>query len=308
MNLVAPWWLLLLVPVAALVTAYVVQQRRRSAYAVRFATLPMLERLVPRSPGWRRHAPPVFHVTALALLGLAAARPEMALRVPQEQATVMVVVDSSLSMRATDVEPSRIEAAVDAASTFINGLPDEYDVGVVGFAEGGTVLSPPTRDHVSAAASLDTVTLEGGTAIGEGIFTSLRQVRAFAERVRSDAPTRIVLLSDGQNTVGRSPADAAAAAGDAGVPVTTIAYGGDANTGVSRGANAEALSDIADISGGTSYSAETGDELDAVYDEIQSSIGWRTEDRDVTPYVAALAFLLALGGAALSLRWFSRLP
>lgn len=308
MNLVAPWWLLMLVPVAALALAYVVQQRRRSTYAVRFATLPMLERLVPRSPGWRRHTPPAFHLTALALLGLAAARPEMALRVPQEQATVMVVVDSSLSMRATDVEPSRIEAAVDAASTFINGLPDEYDVGVVGFAQGGTVLSPPTRDHTSAAASLDTVTLEGGTAIGEGIFTSLRQVRAFAVRVRSDAPTRIVLLSDGQNTVGRSPADAAAAAGDAGIPVTTIAYGGDANTGVSRGANDEALSEIADISGGTAYSAESGDELEAVYDEIQSSIGWRTEDRDVTPYVAALAFLLALGGAALSLRWFSRLP
>jgi Ca-activated chloride channel family protein len=308
MSLAAPWWLLLLVPVAALAVAYVVQQRRRSVYAVRFATLPMLERLVPRSPGWRRHTPPAFHFAALALLGLAAARPEMALRVPQEQATVMVVVDSSLSMRATDVEPSRIEAAVDAASTFIDGLPDEYDVGVVGFARGGTVLSPPTRDHVSAAASLDTVTLEGGTAIGEGIYTSLRQVRAFAERVRSDAPTRIVVLSDGQNTVGRSPADAAAAARDAGIPVTTIAYGGDASTGVSRGANDEALAEIADISGGTAYSAESGDELEAVYDEIQSAIGWRTEDRDVTPYVAALAFLLALGGGALSLRWFSRLP
>jgi Ca-activated chloride channel family protein len=308
MNLVAPWWLLMLVPVAALAATYVVQQRRRSAYAVRFATLPMLERLVPRTPRWRRHTPPAFHLAALALLGLAAARPEMALRVPQEQATVMVVVDSSMSMRATDVEPSRIEAAVDAASSFIDGLPDEYDVGVVGFAQGATVLSPPTRDHSSAAASLDTVTLAGGTAIGEGIFTSLRQVRAFAERVRSDAPTRIVLLSDGQNTVGRSPADAANAAGDAGIPVTTIAYGGDSNTGVSRGANDEALGEIADISGGTAYSAESGDELEAVYDEIQSAIGWRTEDRDVTPYVAALAFLLALGGAALSLRWFSRLP
>jgi Ca-activated chloride channel family protein len=308
MNLVAPWWLLMLVPVAALAAAYVIQQRRRSAYAVRFATLPMLERLVPRSPGWRRHTPPAFHLAALALLGLAAARPEMALRVPQEQATVMVVVDVSLSMRAADVEPTRIEAAVDAASTFINGLPDAYDVGVVGFAQGATVLSPPTRDHASAAASLDTVTLAGGTAIGEGIFTSLRQVRTFAERVRSDAPTRIVLLSDGQNTVGRSPGDAAAAAADAEIPVTTIAYGGDVNTGVSRGANDEALGEIADISGGTAYSAESGDELEAVYDEIQSAIGWRTEDRDVTPYVAALAFLLALGGAALSLRWFSRLP
>jgi Ca-activated chloride channel family protein len=308
MRLAAPWWLLLLVPVVALVAAYVVQQRRRSTYAVRFATLPMLERLVPRKPGWRRHAPPAFHMAALALLGLAAARPEMALRVPQEQATVMVVVDSSLSMRAADVEPSRIEAAVDAASSFIRGLPDEYDVGVVGFAEGATVLSPPTRDHASAAASMDAVTLAGGTAIGEGIFTSLRQVEAFADRVRSDAPSRIVLLSDGQNTVGRSPADAAAAAQAAGIPVTTIAYGGDVNTGVSRGANDEALREIADVSGGTAYSAESGDELETVYDEIQSSIGWRTEDRDVTPYVAALAFLLALGAGALSLRWFNRLP
>jgi Ca-activated chloride channel family protein len=313
-RFLAPWWLLLLLPVAALAALYVVQHRRRSKYAVRFATVPMLQRLIARSPGWRRHAPASVQLLALGLLGLAAARPEMALRVPQEQATVMVVVDTSLSMGQRDVSPSRIAAAVEAAGTFIDGLPDEYDVGVVGFARAATVLTPPTTDHAQAAASLEGLTLGGGTAIGEGIFTSLRQVETFAARIESDAPARIVLLSDGQNTVGRPPGDAALAADEAGVPVTTIAYGSDASQpsasdqGSGPTADRGSLREIAETSGGSAYVAEDGEELSEVYDEIQSSIGWRTEDRDVTAYAAALAFLLALGAAAMSLRWFSRLP
>ena len=123
MTLLSPWWLLLILPVALLAGVYVVQQRRRSQYAVRFASLPMLERLVPRRPGWRRHAPVVALLFAFALLALAAARPEIDIRVPRERATVLVAIDVSLSMKATDVEPNRLDAAADAATKFVDLAP-----------------------------------------------------------------------------------------------------------------------------------------------------------------------------------------
>ena len=314
MRFLAPWWLLLLLPVAALVAAYVVQHRRRSRYAVRFATQPMLSRLIPRSPGWRRHAPASAQLLALGLLAVAAARPEMDVEVPRERATVMVVLDTSLSMNATDVQPTRIDAAAKAAASFVEGLPEQYDVGVVGFARTAVVMAPLSTDREQAAGALSATSLGAGTAIGEGVFVSLRHIESFVERTGSEAPARIVLLSDGQNTTGRSPEEAAEAARDAGVPVSTIAYGSP-DGGIDAGGmriltpvDDTALDEIAETTRGSSYSAEDGDELEQVYDEIQSTIGWRTEQRDVTAYAVALGVLAALVAAALSLRWFSRLP
>ena len=314
MRFLAPWWLLLLLPVAALVAAYVVQHRRRSRYAVRFATQPMLSRLIPRSPGWRRHAPASAQLFALGLLAVAAARPEMDVEVPRERATVMVVLDTSLSMNATDVQPTRIDAAAKAAASFVEGLPEQYDVGVVGFARTAVVMAPLSTDREQATGALSATSLGAGTAIGEGVFVSLRHIESFVERTGSEAPARIVLLSDGQNTTGRSPEEAAEAARDAGVPVSTIAYGSP-DGGIDAGGmriltpvDDTALDEIAETTRGSSYSAEDGDELEQVYDEIQSTIGWRTEQRDVTAYAVALGVLAALVAAALSLRWFSRLP
>jgi Ca-activated chloride channel family protein len=304
MTLQSPWWLLLLVPVALLAAAYVRQQRRRSRYAVRFASTAMLARLVPHRPGWRRHLPATGLLLAFGLLGLAAARPEMEVRVPREQATVMVVVDTSLSMRATDVAPSRIEAASAAASDFVSSLPDDFAVGVVAFSDGATVMTPPTTDHRRAAATLQDLTLHSQTAIGEGVLASLDQIAAEWRLVGNDEiPSRIVLLSDGENTAGRPPELAAEAAADAGVPVSTIAYGSGQQSG-----GAETLAAIADRSGGTAYSAESGEQLSGVYEDVSTSLGWRTEEREVTPYISALALLAGLAAATLSLRWFTRLP
>lgn len=317
MTFLSPLWLLILLPVAALAFAYVLVQRRRQRYAVRFASLPMLERVVPRRPGWRRHVPAALVLLALTSLGLAAGRPELTLRVPYDRATVMVAIDISASMRADDVAPNRLTAAKAAATAFVEELPDGVNVGVVSFAGTSTVVAPPSTDHDAVQAQISGLADGGGgTAIGEAVFSSLDQVRLGGEAADADGepvPTRVVLLSDGTSTAGRSPEAAAEAALAAGLPVSTIAYG--TPDGTILGPNGpvpvpvdeEALRQLAEATGGTAYAAESGEELREVYADIGSSIGWRTEQREVTPYLAALGLLVAVGAGALSLRWFSRL-
>lgn len=315
MSFLSPWWLLTLLPVLALAVLYVVQRRRQGRYAVRFASLPMLERLVPRRPRWRRHLPAALLLLALASLGLAAGRPQVELQVPRENATVIVTVDVSLSMEATDVEPSRLEAASDAAVEFVEGLPEGFNVGVVTFSGQVTVAAPPTADREVAVEALENLRLDTRTAIGEGVFTSLDQVEAMAERSgEEEVPARIVLLSDGTNTVGRTPAQAAEAATAAGVPVSTIAYGTPNGTVMAEGqlvpvpVDEATLATLATDTGGTAYTARTSDELVEVYDDIRSSIGFRPEDVELTQYLAVLALLLGLVAAGLSMRWFARFP
>lgn len=351
MTFLSPWWLLLLLPVIALAVAYVIAQRRRSRYAVRFATLPMLAKVAPASPGWRRHAPAAALLAAFLVLAVAAARPEAEIRVPHERATVMIAVDVSRSMDATDVEPTRIGAARDAASAFVEELPDTFNVGVVAFAGDAMVMATPTTDRDAVVRELQSLTLRDSTAIGEAVFTSLDQIAAMAREpvepgsssgsgaspgapapnvtpgpssdgqggagsgdTTQSVPGRIVLLSDGSNVRGRSLESAAAAARDAGVPVSTIAYG--TPTGVIEignriipvPADTDSLAQLAQDSGGQAYEAASGDELSQVYEDVGSSIGWRTEPRELTPYLTAAALLIALAAAAMSLRWFARLP
>jgi Ca-activated chloride channel homolog len=315
MTFLTPIWLLLLLPIAALAAAYVVVLRRRQRYAVRFASLPMLERVVPRRPGWRRHVPATLVLLALTCLGLAAARPEMTLRLPYDRATVMVAIDTSGSMAATDVPPNRLEAAKAAAVAFVDDLPDTVNVGIVSFAGNSVALSAPTTDHAQVQEQIGSLDLGGGgTAIGEAVFSSLDQLERMTEQADGEpVPTRVVLLSDGENTAGRSPEVAAAAAAEAALPISTIAYGTLNGTirgpqGSSRVPVDEAtLHELADATGGTAYTAQSGEELRSVYDDIGSSIGWRTQQQEVTPYLAALGLLVFVGAGALSLRWFSRL-
>lgn len=310
----APWLLLLLVPVTGLLVAYLVQQRRRTRYAVRFASLPMLQRVASARPGWRRHLPAALLLVAFALLALAVARPQAEVRVPRETATVVVAVDVSLSMQATDVEPNRLEAARVAATEFVEGLPDGFGVAVVAFSGQVAVLAPADAERSQAVDALQQLTLSESTAIGEGVFTSLAQVEQQSERAGREVPAHIVLISDGTNTVGRSPEQAAAAAVEAGVPVSTIAYGTPNGAVEVEGqlvpvpVDEASLARLAESARGTAYVARTGDELSQVYDDIGSSIGWTTEEREVTTWVATLALLLGLLAAGLSLRWFSRLP
>lgn len=315
-------WLWLLVPVALLALAYVLVQARRSSYAVRFATLPMLERIAPKRPAWRRHLPAAVLLAAFVVLAFAAARPEVDEQVPRERATVIVAVDVSLSMQATDVSPDRLTAAREAAQAFVAGLPDGFNVGVVEFAGSAAVLSDPSPDKQQAIDALDRLELAEGTAIGDGVLTSLAQIEALGDQTTlspdgtetEPVPAQIVLLSDGTNTVGSSIDQAVQAANDDGVPVSTIAYGTPDGVVEVDGqlvpvpVDQPSLDALAEATGGNGYSAETAEQLDEVYGDIQSSIGYRTEPKDITPRFIAAGLVIAMLGAGFSLRWFSRLP
>jgi Ca-activated chloride channel homolog len=329
LTFLTPWLLLALIPVAALALAYVLAQRRRKRYAVRFATLPMLDKLVPKRPRWRRHLPAALVLLGLASLGLAAAQPQIDLRVPYERATVIVAIDTSGSMQADDVRPNRLEAAKSAAEDFVDQMPATFNVGAIAFAGDAEVIAPATRDHsrvVDAIAAMDDG--GGGTAIGEAVFQAVDEVDRLSEQgdalsaspspggggqEQQRIPARLVLLSDGANTTGREPSSAAEAARAAGMPVSTIAYGTESGTADLWGGqqavpvDETTLRQLADQTDGRFYRASSTDELRDVYQDIGSSIGWHVEPVDITPYAALLGMLLALVAGALSLRWFSRI-
>lgn len=316
MTFLFPLGLLMLVPVALLAASYLATLHRRQRYAVRYAALPLLDKVIPERPKWRRHLPAVFLLAAFTLCALAVARPEMPVRVPYERATIMVAIDTSESMRAEDVSPDRLTAAVAAAGEFIDQLPPTFNVGVVTFAGTTAVVHVPDTDRESAKSSLQMLTTQSRTAIGEGVFTSLDQILAITqepEEGQDRVPAHVVLLSDGTNTSGRDIDEAALAAVAAGVPVSTIAYGTPDGVFISGGyevavpVDEESLAALAESTGGVAYSAESSDELEAVYRDISSSIGWRTEWREVTPVVAGIALACGIVAAGLSMRWFARL-
>jgi Ca-activated chloride channel homolog len=312
MRFEQPLWLWLLVLVVALIAAYLVAQRRRSKYAVRFATLPMLEKVAPKRPGWRRHAPAVAFLAALTVLTIAIARPVADIRVPRERATIVVAMDVSNSMAATDVAPNRFEVAQQAAVEFVQELPDKFNVGLVSFARSATVVAPPSTNHQATVDAINSVELTDSTAIGDAVLTSLQAVRTIDPE--DPPPSRIVLLSDGGNTSGSPIDEAADAAVQAGVPVSTIAYGTAEGTVNIEGrdipvpADTEALQSLAEATSGESYAAESDEQLRDVYSDLQSSIGWTTEPREITNLVAGIALVAALLAALASLLWFSRLP
>lgn len=315
MTFEAPVRLLLLIGVAALVAVYLFQQRRRSRYAVRFTNLDLLDKVAPEKPRWRRHLPAAAFVAMLCLLVTGFARPAADIRVPRERATIMIAIDVSPSMRATDVQPSRLGAAKAAGQEFVEALPERFNVGVVAFSGSATVVVPPTTDRRAVRTSIANLQVGQRTAIGEAMYSSLQAIATFDRQARSDPPpSHIVLLSDGANTAGRSPEEAATEAAGNGVPVSTIAYGTPYGM-VQLGGQWQpvppdlpTLRAIADTTSGTFYEAASVEELRQVYEDIGSSIGYRTEHRDVSAWFVGLGLLAALAAAAGSLTWFSRLP
>jgi Ca-activated chloride channel family protein len=310
-----PWWLLALLPVLAVAGAYAWRQFHRRAYALKFTNVELLRTLAPKGLGWRRHAAAGAFLLSLVALGTAMARPSMDTETPLERATVMLAVDVSLSMQASDVAPSRIEAAQEAAKAFVSELPPTYNLGLVSFAKSANVLVPPTKDRSAVLAAIDGLTLAEATATGEAVFTSLDAIRSVpADGAEGLAPARIVLLSDGYRTSGRSVEDASAAASAANVPVSTIAFGTDAGVVDIRGdlqrvpVDRLSLQQLAETTEGYFYEAASLSELKQVYEDMGSSIGHRVEPREVTQWYAGVALLLGLIAAAMSLLWTSRLP
>lgn len=315
MSFLAPQRLWLLLVVVALAVTYVVLQRRKPAFAVRFTELDLLASVVRRSPSWRRHLPAAVLLLSLVALTAAFARPEADVEVPRERATVIVALDTSISMRATDVSPDRISSAKAAATDFVDGLPERFNVGLVSFSGSAAVVVPPTQDHGAVNAAVQSLELGPSTAIGDAVFAGLAAIRAVpGEADQAPPPARIVLLSDGTNTVGRSLSVAADAAEQAGVPVSTIAFGTPDGVVVVQGERIEvpvdgpSLNRLARSTGGSSFTAESGSELSDVYDDIGSQVGTTSERQEVTAAVTGIGLALALLAAAGSLLWGSRLP
>ncbi|NKZ08443.1 VWA domain-containing protein [Actinomadura latina] len=306
-------WLLGLLPLLA--AAYVLMQLRRQRYAVRFTNLALLSQIAPRRPGWRRHVAAVLFLAMITLMMVGFARPATSVKVPRDRATIMVAVDVSLSMMARDVSPSRFDAAKAAAKKFIGDLPARFNVGVVAFAGSANLVAAPAADREAAIASLDQLVLAKRTAIGEAVFTSLQAVRSFDAEARQDPPpAHIVLLSDGDNTTGRSVQEAVDASRAAHIPVSTIAFGTPYGTvdiegeTTSVSVNKETLKSLADSTEGKAHEAADAGQLEDVYGNIGSSLGFKTEHRDVAARYTGIALLFAFAAGGVSLAWFSRLP
>ena len=309
------WFLL---GVAALAAIYVLMQRRRQQYAVRFTNMALLDAVAPKKPGWRRHAAAFAFLIAIGTLVVAFARPTHDEKVPRERATVIVAIDTSLSMEADDITPTRIEAVKTAATSFVNQLPAKINLGIVSFDGNARLMVAPTTDRNKAKKAIGSLDLHEGTAIGEAIFTSIDAIKqtVTVDDSGQKIPARIVLMSDGKTTVGRSNDDATTAAKKAHIPISTIAFGTDHGVitvpespdPIPVPVDKEALQSIASETGGSFFTAASAKELQQVYTDIGSSIGFDLEPREITTWFVGAALLALLATAGMSLAWFSRLP
>ena len=321
LSFAAPERLWLLVLAAGLAAAYVAVQRRRRRVAGRFASPAMLPGVAPHRVGRWRHAVVAVFAAGLVLATVGAAQPTVPGHTEREQATIIVAVDTSDSMAATDVDPDRMTAALVAARAFIGDLPSTFHVGLVTASSSPRIVVAPTTDHQAVQNALDGLELTPGTALGEAIFTSLAAVPtaqkqpAPGEDNGEAAPAaHIVLLSDGVTTTGRPDHEAVEAAAAAGVPVSTIAFGTD-DPGVtveSQGqivavpVDESALRDIAEGTAGDFFEAGSTTELHRVYEQIDADVTVVATDRDVAEWFAAGALVLIVAAAAVSMLTTSR--
>ncbi len=313
-------WGLLLIPL--LLIAYWFVQRRRIKYAARFTNLDLLANVVDASPGRRRHLPALLVLAALAALIVAMARPQTVVAVPRDDATVLLTIDSSASMTATDVPPSRLEAAKSASTSFLDQIPDRFRIGLVTFSSTVSVLEEPTDEHDDVRDALDRIEGDVGTALGDAIVESvaLAPDPEEAEKLSGGKPLfAILLLSDGANSVGREPLDVLDEAKEAGVPIYSIAFGTPEGTveitndfGVTQTYNVppdpDTLRRVAEETGGRFFEAPTEADLEEVYREIGSQVSYEDEERELTAAFAAAGAVLLLLGAGLSALWFGRIP
>ena len=318
-----PLWLLLLAVVAGLLVGYLVVLRRRRRDTVTFTNLELLERVAPKRPGWYRHLPAAALITSLAVLTIALAGPIAEARVPRNRATVILVIDVSLSMKATDVKPSRLAAAQAAAKAFADQLTPGVNLGLVSFAGTAAVLVSPTTDRGPIKRAVDGLKLAESTATGEAIFAAMQSLETFSQAIAGAStdgppPARIVLMSDGKQTVpnGAVPEEeprgsftAAREAKKASVPVSTISFGTEYGSividrdRIPVAVDAAARRRIAELSGGQFFTAATEQELRQVYAELGDQVGYEVRRVDTSrPWLAGGALLLVVGvGSGLAL-------
>ncbi len=321
MTFVASWRLVFIVAPIALLVAYLLAQRSRRKAAVRFTSVDLLASVAPRRPGWQRHLPAAAMLLALIVLVMSFAEPARVVRTAKQRATVVLTLDTSGSMVATDVAPDRLDAAKEAARQFIQALPAGIQVSIVSFNTSASVLVSPTTDRSTALSAINSLQAGGGTATAAAINLSLQAIRSVPVAAQNKkAPGTIVLMSDGSPTIGEgssspdvSVTNETTAAKAAGVKINTIAFGTANGTVTLNGetvpvpADPQAMSQIASDTGGKTFSAQTSNQLKSVYSEIGRAVGYDVHRKDVTAWFIGIALLLAVAAAAGALLWNQRL-
>lgn len=315
-----PLALLGLVVVPVLVALYVMRERRRAKFAARFTTPTLLPNLVDASPRWRRHLPLAVLLVALAAMVVGVARPHADVSVKREQATVILVVDTSLSMSADDVRPTRLEAARRTARALLDRLPEKYRVAVVGFAGRAYVALPPTDDRELAVAALRSLHPAEGTSLGDAIALATQLAARQRASDGTVPPASILVISDGAQLSGRTtPGTAALRAREARIPIYAVLVGtqdGVITVQLEGGFQAqmrvpprpETLQTLTQVTGGRLFTAPTQARLREVYERLGSRLGSRKESREVTDLFAGGSAALLLIGGGLSALWFRRIP
>ncbi|MFV8262301.1 VWA domain-containing protein [Mycolicibacterium peregrinum] len=308
------WWFLFLFVVLGLVAYYVIVQRARKQRILRFANMELLESVAPKQPTRWRHLPAALLAASLVLLTVAMAGPTHDVRIPRNRAVVMLVIDVSQSMRATDVAPSRLAAAQEVAKQFADQLTPGINLGLIAYAGTATVLVQPTTNREATKNGLDKLQLADRTATGEGIFTALQAIATVGAVIGGGdekPPARIVLMSDGKETVPSNPDNpkgaytAARTAKDQGVPISTVSFGtpyGYVEINDQRQpvpVDDEMLGKIAKLSGGDAFTASSLEQLKQVFTSLQQQIGYETIKGDASlGWLRLGALLLAVAGVA----------
>jgi Ca-activated chloride channel family protein len=335
MSFIWPVMLLFLLLVPLCAGLYVLMQRRRRRLAARYGNFGFVQESGGHRLGSRRHLPPALFLTGLTILVMAVARPETVVSLPRIEGTVILAFDISGSMAADDLKPTRLDAAKAAAIEFVQHQPASVQVGIVAFSDGGFAVQPPTNDQEAILATINRMTPQRGTSLGQGIFASLNTIAADREQIPpldgepasapAIAPTPlpegeykpavIVLLTDGENTESPDPLEAAQAAADQGVRVYTIGIGSAAGATlhindftVHTQLDEETLQQISQLTDGAYFNAQDEEELAEIYGNLDRELVIKSEKMEVTSIFAGTGILVLLLGGTFSMLWFSRLP
>ena len=334
MSFVWPTLLLSLVLVPVLFYIYFRMQRRRRELAAKFGALGIARDARGRGPGTYQHIPPMMFLGGIAILLVSLARPQATVSLPRLEGTVVLTFDISGSMAATDLQPTRMEAAKAAATQFVKNQPQSVLIGVVAFSDGGVSVQPPTDNREETLATIERLVPRRGTSIANGILVALNAIaiqNGGPSILQSDPTTEtqealpqpqgwypssvIVLLSDGENNQNPDPLAAADLAADLGVRVYTVGIGSPQGVDlevegftVHTQLDEGMLQAISFDTGGQYYNATNEKDLFRIYDDLEPKLSIKREDMEVTSLFAGLGMLVFLIGGALSLFWFGRVP
>lgn len=342
MNFLWPQLLILLLAVPILIALYIMAQRRRKKYALRYASLSLVKDAMGKGPGLRRHIPPIIFLLAIIAMIVALARPIALVTLPAQEGTVILVVDVSGSMLAEDLKPTRMEASKAAARTFVDKQNAAVKIGVVSFSDNAFVVQSPTIDRDAVNAAIDRLEPQRGTAIGRGLITGLDAINeeanaedaAFGRQRPSQfgptptatptpkplpkgmyAPAVMILLSDGESNIGPNPLEVLDPIIGQGVRVYTVGVGSAEGTVLRIQGRAirvrldeAVMKQIAEKTDGEYFNAANENDLRSIYEKLGTRLTLRTEKTEITAVFTAGAALLTLVAGFLSLWWFNRLP